>query len=176
MFPAIQAVDAPLKSVVATKSIRPPALNAPRPPPKASSAPAPRPSAPSRPEFSPPTPHASVSSADDLASALSHGTSNQAALVNAPDSASLADAVSHAPSRLTRPAGHDPFFFRKASIPILLTFAVVPFCGAVLLTTSGEDNALPDLFPPWAPLALLAISAVCLALAALNMLAMRNVK
>jgi hypothetical protein len=177
MFPAHPVVEAPLNPLIAARSIRPPPVDAPRPPPKPSSAPAPRlrPNAPFTAAVDVENiPHAPLSPADDLADTVSRGTLSQVAAVDAFDSASLADAARRAPLRRNLPPAHDPLFFRKAAIPVLLTFTVLPAAAAILIATSGEDNALPDLFPTWAPLALLAISAICLAMAALNMLAMKN--
>ncbi len=70
----------------------------------------------------------------------------------------------------------DPLFFRRTIIPILLTFGVVLLGWGMLLLTSGQSNAMADLFPAWTPFALLGAALVFLALAIFNILSIKRSK
>jgi hypothetical protein len=69
---------------------------------------------------------------------------------------------------------NNPLRFRRTVIPILLTLAAILIGWGILLITSGQNNALADLFPNWTPLALFGFALVFLALGLLNMLSIRN--
>jgi hypothetical protein len=66
------------------------------------------------------------------------------------------------------PHDDDPLFLRKTLIPILLTLTLILAGFGALLTLTGPDNALPDLFPTWMPLALFILATLFLVLAAIN--------
>lgn len=68
----------------------------------------------------------------------------------------------------------DPLFLRKAMIPILLVLGVILAGAGALLIFSGEDNALPDLFPGWMPIALFVVAGLFVILAAINVWSLRN--
>ncbi len=76
----------------------------------------------------------------------------------------------------TRPGVHtaDPLHLRRTTIPILLTLGVILAGAAAILLFGGEDNALPDLFPGWVPIMFCVLASICLGLAVLNMLSVRN--
>jgi hypothetical protein len=139
--------------------------------PKPSSAPAPRmrPTAPSKAPGDLPTqstPQAPATPADEIASVFAGG---QAAFVTP---ASIAGSA--APHRTAGSAADDPHFIRKTVIPILLTLGLILAGAGALLIFSGEDNALPDLFPSWMPMALLIVAALFIILALVNIWSLRN--
>jgi len=83
--------------------------------------------------------------------------------------------VSPAPHPTSRtPLHDDPLFLRKTLIPILLTLTLILAGFGALLIFSGPDNALPDLFPAWMPLALFILAALFLILATINILSLRK--
>ncbi len=155
---AATPLEAPLIPVP-DKNFRPPPPSAGLTP-KPSSAPAPRmrPSAPrTSPEDlraqSPAEPPATA--ADEIAGMYAGG---QAAFVSP---------APHPASHHT-PLHDDPLFLRKTLIPILLTLTVILAGFGALLILTGPDNALPDLFPTWMPLALFVLAIMFLILAAIN--------
>jgi len=187
----LKAMDAPLKPVEAPliplinyQSFRPPAPGASTLTPKSSAAPAPRlrPTAPREAAMSPgiSVPEGPpLSTADEIAGMFSSSAVREAADVQASfDSRQVLSAnVSPAAlaSRTKVAKGFaDPLFFRKTTIPILLTLGVVLAGWGILLVTSGQDNALADLFPAWTPTALFSFAAIFLLLASFNILSVKN--
>jgi hypothetical protein len=79
---------------------------------------------------------------------------------------------------ISRPRYHgdreDPLFIRRTVIPILLTCGVILAGWGAMLLFGGEDNAMSELFPSWAPIMFFVLASVFLALGALNILAVRN--
>jgi hypothetical protein len=135
---------------------------------KPSSAPAPRmrPTAPKAAEelrAGPAAAEAPASAADEIASMYAGG---QAAYVS-PASIGGTSAAQ---------VPGDPMFLRKAMIPILLALGVILAGAGALLIFSGEDNALPDLFPGWMPIALFAVAGLFVILATINVWSLRNVR
>jgi hypothetical protein len=171
--PSPQRSKSPLEApliAVPDRHFRPPSPDAGLTP-KPSSAPAPRmrPSAPRvAPEEIAPQPgaEAPATAADEIASMYAGG---QAAFVTP---ASVAAAA--ASQRSADSPSDDPLFIRKTLIPILLTLGLILAGAGALLIFSGEDNALPDLFPSWTPMALLIVAALFVILGLVNMWAMRH--
>lgn len=92
----------------------------------------------------------------------------------------LANAVSrgrwqeeYLPQKRGAPAG-DPLHVRRTLIPILLTIGIILAAAGVLLLVDSQDNALADLFPQWAPIAMLVLAGLSLALGALNILSVKH--
>ena len=112
-----------------------------------------------RPEF----PTTTESAAHEIASVFSDG---QASLVSRVGERA-------ARSRSKPPPRDDPLFIRKTLIPILLTLGIVLAGAGALLLSGGQDNALPELFPRWMPIALFVLAAIFLILAGLNMMSIR---
>jgi hypothetical protein len=149
-------LEAVLTAIGATQSFRPPPPNSLNLTPKLSSAPPPviRPHSPA------PRNKIGLSSrssaTQEIASAISRGR--------------WQDAIEPAKRAPTA----DPLHLRRTVIPILLTAGVIFAAAAAMLTIDFQDNALADLFPKWAPIGLLVLAGISLALAALNMLSVRN--
>jgi hypothetical protein len=182
----LRPVEAPLVPLINFQSFRPPAPGASTLTPKPSAAPAPRlrPTAPreaamvpgiSAPEGPP------LSAADEIAGMFSSSGVREAADVQMSfDSRQVLGAgtfpAATASAKKIGKGFADPLFFRRTTIPILLTLSVVLAGWGILLVTSGQDNALPDLFPAWTPLALFSFAAIFLLLASFNILSVKNAK
>jgi len=179
----LQPLEAPLIPRTNFKLIRPPmpgefALKS-----IPSSAPAPRlrPSAPREAAIiqEQAAPNAApLSAADEIAGMFSPNRSPESADAQASfDSRSLSASAPIGFSQKNKSGGvSDPFFFRRTIIPILLTIGIIMAGWATLLITCGQNNALADLFPGWTPIALLIFALIFLALAAFNILSIKNAK
>jgi hypothetical protein len=182
--PEIEAPSMPLSPMPVLNALRPPAAGLPRLTPKPSSVPAPRlrPAAPpdssnnigpgsSRPVLS----EAEISATQEIADALTTAHLTQNAPV-VPRTTQPVPSSARAPMARTRPGAHaaDPLHLRRTTIPILLTLGVILAGAAAILLFGGEDNALPDLFPGWVPIMFCVLALICLGLAVLNMLSVRN--
>jgi hypothetical protein len=175
-------MEAQLTPVLNSKSFRPTAPYSSALKPKASAAPAPqlRPSSPAPAEITrapdPLPPGQPLSAAEEIAGMLAPGRTFESADDQASfDPSLLLPNSSPAPKRSKPPGAFaDPLFFRKTAIPVLMTFGVILLFWGFLLITSGEDNALPILFPYWTPFALFAFGALFLILAIINILSLKS--
>jgi hypothetical protein len=172
------------RALLEERFFRPPGPNATTGKPRESLAPIPRirPDAPRGVgPFSDVQPAAEpLSPADELAGMLEASRASAAAPVGF-ERMALTTAPGHlgtTPAALPRgshPHGsHDPFFFRKTIIPISLSCALVLAIWAGLLLTAGQFNALPDLFPHWTSLALLAGAALFAIIGVANAFSLRR--
>jgi hypothetical protein len=165
--PGIRPLATPL--YLSPGSIRPPPAGAPRIPPKPSSAPPPRivtniglNEQPIAAASTPVDPAQEL--ADALSSALQGGSGHNVGAV-----------AGQATSRLHHHAHRDdPLQFRRTIIPICMTLGAILIGAGVLLLFSGEDNALPELFPIWAPILFFALAGLCLVIGAANVVSVRH--
>jgi hypothetical protein len=176
----ITPLEAPLTPVVGYKSFSPKAPYSSALTPKPSAAPAPR-LRPGAPAGAPPvagTGGSHLSAADEIAGMLSPGRAQEAADAQAGFDASMLEPSAPQSQSAPKPTSrfHDPLFFRRTIIPILLTLGAILFGWAVLLLTTDQNNALADLFPAWTPFAMLGAGLVFFALAFFNILSIKNAK
>jgi len=136
--------------------------------PKSSSAPPPRLVKNIGPNEQPvASPNAPTDPAQELADALS-------SLLHGPSGHNVGATFGQTASRLRpRASRDDPLQFRRTIIPICLTAAVILIGAALLVLFSGEDNALPELFPRWTPILLFALAGLCLVIGTANALSVR---
>jgi hypothetical protein len=163
-------LEAPFVPVADRKLFRPPAPDVTALKPKPSAAPAPR----LRPT-APPTVGDDIGPARDLAASGDAAeeiaqmfSGGEAPLVSSGFGSGAATSPGNKPRRRD-----DPLFIRKTLIPILLTFGIILAGGGFLLLCGSDDNALPDLFPAWTPVALFVLAAIFLILGGLNMLSIK---
>jgi hypothetical protein len=180
-------LEAPLIPVVNYKSFRPHAPYSSALTPKPSAAPAPK-LRPNAPDVAPAglgratdpsrTDDQPLSAADEIAGMFKPGRPAEAGDSQASFDPAMLDPGTPPSRPLTKPAGgfDDPLFFRKTFIPILLTFGIILLGWGTLLLTSGQDNALADLFPGWTPYAMFGSALVFLGLGAFNILSIKNAK
>ena len=181
----LKIVEAQLMPVMNRNSFRPPGPYSAALKPKPSAAPAPR-LRPDAPLITPAeinraadpslTSDQPLSAAEEIA-----GMFNPGRIAEAHDAQTSFDPSMMNPSPPpakqlpTRSSGFDdPLFFRKTIIPILLTFGVILLGWGILLLTSGQNNALADLFPSWTPFALFGSSFIFFSLATFNMLSIKK--
>jgi hypothetical protein len=185
--PAIEAPPMPLSPMPVLNALRPPAAGLPRLTPKPSSAPPPRlrpaapPEAPNN--IGPGSPsqtlltESEISATQEIAEALTtaHRTPSAPVVPRTGQPVPSSDRA-----QISRPhskvATADPLYLRRTTIPILLTLGVILAGAGVLLLFGGENNALPDLFPSWVPIVFCVLASICLGLAVLNMLSVKNAK
>ena len=115
-----------------------------------------------------------LSEADEIAGMLAPGRAREADLQAPFNPATMA---SQFPGPRKPVSGQrDPWFFRRTIIPILLTFGVILWVWGILLVTSGQNNALADLFPSWTPFVLFGMAAVFFVLGIANIMSLKNAK
>jgi hypothetical protein len=182
--PSLEVPALPSSPMPILNAIRPPMAGLPRLSPKPSSVPPPRlrPAAPpdSGNNIGPGSSHpvlseAEISATQEIAEALTTGQRIESARAT-PTSTQRTAGSARPAIALSRPGAHatDPLLLRRTAIPILLTLGVILAAAGALLLFSGENNALPDLFPGWVPIVFCVLASICLGVAVLNMLSVRN--